>query len=174
MSNIFHSSASQEWGTPLWVMNMIRDVLGPIDFDPASDNFFNVNVQAKTFYSEDSLEKDWLPGTIYLNSPGGKVGNRSQTFLFWEKLMHHRLNGTMPHAIFMAFSVEALQSTQGKGVPSIGEFPLCVPAKRIRFEGHAGKNSPSHSNAIVYVPGTIDRTADFKDVFSQLGVILNV
>jgi len=153
---------------------MVREVLGPIDFDPASDSFGNINVGANQFYSENSLEKPWLDGTIYLNPPGGKVGNKSQTSLFWQKLMAHRVNPRFNHAIFMAFSIEALQNTQGKGCQSIGEFPICIPAKRIQFEGHSGKNSPSHSNAIAYIPGHIDRTPDFKDVFSQLGVVLNV
>lgn len=172
--NIQHESRSDSWATPLEIMNMVRDVLGPIDFDPASDMYFNITVGAKYFYSEGSLEKEWKPGTIYLNPPGGRVGNQSQTCLFWQKLMKQRLKPEFTHGAFMAFSIEALQNTQGKGCPSIGEFPFCVPAKRIRFEGHAGKNSPSHSNAIVYVPGSIDRRADFKDVFSQLGIVINV
>jgi hypothetical protein len=157
------------------IMQMVHEVLGEIDFDPASDTYFNITVQAKQWFSERSLEREWLPGSIYLNPPGGKVENKSQTGLFWQKLMNHRLEcKEFTHAIFMAFSVEALQSTQGKGLPSIGEFPFCIPSKRIRFDGHVGKISPSHSNAIVYVPGNIDASEHFEEVFKELGVVVNV
>lgn len=76
----------------------------------------------------------------------------------------------------MAFSIEALQSTQKPGKKSIGEFMFCVPSKRIKFdtpEGLPDKNSPSHSNMIVYIPGRIDRSEIFIEQFESLGVIIN-
>jgi hypothetical protein len=84
--------------------------------------------------------------------------------------MEYLGDGDLEHAIFMAFSAEALQNTQGKGEPPIMDFPFCVPAKRIRFVSPAGvRSSPTHANVIVYVPGTIDRTDLFIKTFSTIG-----
>ncbi len=79
-----------------------------------------------------------------------------------------REEGKLEHAIFLAFSAEALQNTQGKGCYSICDFAVCIPAKRLHFDTAAPivKNAPSHSNAIVYVPGRVNRTNIFRDVFT--------
>lgn len=174
--NIMHSSRSDCWNTPKEIIEMVKAVLGEIDFDPASSSHANLTVEAKEFYSSSSLSRHWIEGAVYLNPPGGKVGNKSQTGLFWERLMQHAsepLEHGFSHGIFMAFSIEALQNTQRKGCKAIVDFPICIPAKRIRFDGHIGKIAPSHSNAIVYVPGYLDKTKTFKEVFSQLGAVLN-
>jgi len=177
--NIQHSSRTDLWYTPGNILIAARTVLGPIGFDPASDVFGNQRVMATTYYDEgdDGLTRPWPKDiTVWVNPPGSKVGNKSKTGLFWGRLMQHRAEGKLKHAMFMCFSVEALQSTQNKVWPAIGEFPLCVPAKRIRFIGPDGLPgmAPSHSNAIVYVTGTVDVTPKFKRVFSSLGTVLNV
>jgi hypothetical protein len=172
--NIQHSSRTDEWGTPIGVLALAHEVLGQIDFDPASDPFFNARVGASYFYTReiDGLNTDWPDaGTIWCNPPGGKTGNASQTVAFWIKLMAYRSRPCFNHAIFMAFSAEARQTTQGKGVPSINEFPNCTPAKRIAFDRPDGTKggAPSHSNCIVYVPGKLDLTSKFIETFSKLG-----
>lgn len=175
--NVQHSSRTDKRYTPAWIMDQVRCVLGRVDFDPASDERGNINVQASAFLTTGGLEREWGSGAIFLNPPGGKVGNRSQAGLFWSRLMDHRLTHPgFTHAIFMAFSAEMLQSTQGQASIPIAHFPLCIPKKRIRFEaaGPTLKQSPSHSNVIVYIPGSVNKTALFKSVFQETGVILNV
>ncbi len=170
--NIQHSSATPEWGTPENIIELVRAVLGRIDFDPASSPRWNATVQADKFLTErdDGLSAPWAPGALYCNPPGGKIGNHSKTAMFWKRLMSHREEGSLEHAIFMAFSAEALQNTQGKGVLPIMAFPFCVPAKRIRFVSvGVEKIQPSHSNVIAYVPGTTDKSDLFREVFSRLG-----
>lgn len=172
--NVQHSSRQDDWYSPVWLIKHAYEVLGNIDFDPASDMYANLNIGANAFFSEKSLEKEWLGGSLFLNPPGGKIGNQSQTALFWKKLMAHKGRPDFTHGIFLAFSAEALQNTQNKGCEALGEFPICIPSKRIRFDGHSGKNSPSHSNVIAYIPGTVDKTEKFKDVFMNVGTVLNV
>jgi ParB family transcriptional regulator, chromosome partitioning protein len=169
--NIQHSSQSDEWFTPPEIMELVREVLGPINFDPASCEEANKIVQANCYYTENSLTKPWHgTGPIYCNPPGGKTGNKSNVKLFWDKLM----DTDFLHAIFMAFSIEALQTTQSCILP-MAQYPICIPAKRIRFVSPEGKkSSPSHSNCIVYIPDLIDRTEKFTEVFSRIGVVLNV
>lgn len=176
--NIQHSSRSDSWRTPPNVIQLVRDTLGRIDLDPASDLEANKYVGARMFLSEqdNGLTTPWPSDCmVFLNPPGGKIGNKSKTALFWEKLMQYRDAGHLKHAVFLAFSIEALQSTQNKSCKPIAEFPFCVPSKRIAFVAADGsdKNAPSHSNMIVYVPGCIDRTDHFYDTFKSLGNVLN-
>jgi hypothetical protein len=167
--NIQHSSRSDEWYTPKWVMDLVHKVIGYPTFDPASSLEANEVVKATHFFTDRSLEKPWLPGSIYLNPPGGKVKNKSQSRLFWEKLMSHHETGLMTDAIFMAFSAEALQYTQASP-KAITDFTFCVPDKRIRFIHPDGRSeSPSHANVIVYVPGTVDATDSFIQTFQDVG-----
>lgn len=175
--NVQHSSQSDAWGTPRHILAAVRDVLGPIDFDPASSPAFNTNVQAATYFTEeqDALTTPWPnTGTIFCNPPGGKVGNASKTALFWELLMQHRQAQAFDQAIFLAFSLEALQTTQGSK-QSIGDYCFCVPRKRLAFEtpeGIPGK-APSHSNAIVYVAGRINHERLFYSRFSEFGCVID-
>lgn len=168
--NIQHSSHSDEWFTPPEIIKLVKRVLGPIDFDPASCLEANEIVQATHFWTELALEREWLGGSIYCNPPGGKTGNKSNMKLFWEKLLSSKFD----HAIFMAFSIEALQTTQSCKYPMM-YFPLCIPEKRIRFISPEGKkSSPSHSNCIVYVPGYKNETVLFRTTFANVGGFANV
>ncbi len=169
--DIAHASRTDLWYTPGHILDMARTVLGgAIDLDPASDEFGNERVGAAEYYSKelDGLSRPWT-GTVYVNPPGGKRRNRSMTSLFWQKLMSQR--SFITHAVFMCFSAEAATTTQGHGCPSVLDFPICVPARRIQFDGPDGKagKAPSHSNIVVYIPGSKDHTELFLSVFSLLG-----
>lgn len=172
--NIQHSSRSDSWMTPLNIVDRVRLVFGDIDLDPASSLRANIRIGAKNYFTKETngLLQKWA-GSVFLNPPGGKQGNKSMTSLFWTKLMEERSYRHVQQAIFLAFSAEALQNTQRKGWPSIMTFPFCVPAKRIRFDnpGPVAKTAPSHSNVIVYIPGNIDQTELFLEAFTDLGDI---
>jgi len=178
--NIQHSSRQDSWMTPRNIIGLVTRVLGKIDLDPASSYMANKRICASKYFDEASngLEQDWslggMPAALYVNPPGGKVGNKSKTLLFWQKLMRERDLGHIQHAIFMFFSVEGLSVSQGRDCLPATAFPVCIPRKRIRFDwpGDEAKNAPSHSNAIVYVPGTVDRTKEFYDTFRSIGDIV--
>lgn len=173
--DIQHSSRTDQWFTPVPIINRVRAVLGFIELDPASCAEANDIIGAGTYFDihDDGLIQDWSKyKTIFLNPPGGKIGNKSQSVMFWQKLMENR--DSFDHAIYMGFSIEQLAVSQGKGTPAMGEFPFCIPAKRIKFVNPAEeKNQPSHANIIVYVPGREDERELFADVFRDLGTIIN-
>lgn len=174
MSMIQHSSRSDEWHTPPDILEDVRKVLGGIHLDPASSITANRMVMSENIYTRDDngLLQDWTgSSSIYLNPPGGKLGSRSLAIEFWKKLMVTKGIG---HAIFMGFTLEHLASSQGKGVKSMLEFPICIPQRRIKFlkNGTEGKIQPTHSNVIVYVPGTIDNTEKFIELFSKYGATI--
>ncbi len=191
--NVQHSSRHDKWYTPLDIIESVRFVLagesGPIDFDPCSDEFGNSRVKARWYENEDGT--DWyywpqkvtrrvsplLPDTergisVFVNPPGGKTKNRSSPVLFWEALLDFRSRGSLSHAVFLAFSIEQLQTTQ-QCAESMLDFPICIPRKRIKFDtsGPTLPRSPSHSNAIVYVPGSCDNTLEFVKEFSKYGKV---
>ncbi len=174
--NIQHSSRTDRWYTPIDIIEKARTVLEGIDFDPASDDFGNSRVGAAAFLPTHGTYLDLWPGdaSVFINPPGGKTGRRSNSVAFWETLMHYRQGGCLKHAIFMSFSIEHLQTTQGRECLPMLAFPLCYPRKRIRFDssGPTLKTSPSHSNVIAYVPGTVDRTWTFCEVFKELGTVV--
>jgi hypothetical protein len=177
--NIQHSQRTDEWGTPKSIMNLVRDLLGTIDLDPASDAHFNRTVDAYYFFTKedgDSLTRPWLTpaapteAAIFLNPPGGKTCNKSNVVLFWQKLMDEVDAGHVKHAIFMGFSIECLQTTQqcSRAVPS---YPICIPRSRLRFDRKSGLyNAPSHASVIAYIPGTVDETERFISIFQGVGM----
>lgn len=176
--NIMHSSRTDRWFTPEGIIKRVHEVLGQIDLDPASEECIQHRVKAKKILTRDAETSEWLssPGTVFCNPPGGKSGNKSMSGIFWKKMMEERSSGRLTHGIFLCFSIEALQHTQRLGCESIGEFPLCIPKTRIKFDYPNGKSgvAPSHSNAIVYVPGTLNNTESFVQSFKDLGIVLNV
>ncbi len=173
--NIQHASRTDRWLTPESILVRVREVLGEIDLDPASEPFANTRVKAMKYYTRENcgLDQPWH-GSVYLNPPGGKRGNRSLSQLFWSKLMNERNAGRIKHAIFMAFSAESLSVTQGRETAPLGAFMVCVPAKRIRFDDWNGTQgaAPSHSNVIAYVPGTVDESDRFALAFAGLGSLM--
>jgi hypothetical protein len=172
--NIRHSSRTDRWFTPTNIILLAKAVLGDIDLDPASEERANAIVGAKQYITQeqDGLLTPWCEGSIFLNPPGGKIKNKSLSALFWAKLMAHRNDLKFKHGVFMGFSVEQLAVTQNYNCESMLMFPICIPKKRIEFVSPvAVKEAPSHSNVVVYVPGSINNTDRFVEVFSTLGVV---
>ncbi len=180
MSNIQHSSRSDNWGTPENIINLVHSVIGHPDLDPASNTVHNQLVKANRIITkeQDGLLTKWVenakPITVFINPPGGKKGNKSITKLFWKKLIELKEQDLLNEAIFMCFSVEALQNSQLDCKTPIGNFPICIPSKRIKFIDQTAqkRQAPAHSNAIAYIPGIVDKSNLFYEIFSSLGSVM--
>lgn len=174
-----HSSASELWITPQDVIERARHVLDGIDVDAASDAEAQKYVRARRYITAEenalSPSTPWVIGSksqsVFLNPPGGKVGNRSKTALFWERLMEEVSDRRVTHAIFVAFSIEALATCQG--LHPMLYRSLCIPRQRLRYISRTDPTAkaPPHGSAIVYVPGTIDRREVFAETFGVLGAV---
>jgi hypothetical protein len=165
--------------------------MGGIDLDPASHEEANRTVRATRFYTEqdDGLAQSWH-GRVFLNPPGGLV------LEFWRKLLVEHAHERTTEAIWIGYSLEQLQTLQGKGVVTPLDFPFCVPKQRIAFvENEAkkaariakleernrqrialgdkpkpiGKDSPSHANYICYLGPQFAR---FNAVFGRFGKVV--
>ena len=163
---------TSEWFTPVPILERARRVLGTIDLDPASCAVANERVGAGVFHGPGGVNDDGLTafrwcGSVWLNPP-------SPALPWWARLIEARGDVEFRHALFLAFNAELLQTSQGRSYPPIAAFPMCAPAKRIRFvrpDGTPGA-SPRHHSLIVYVPGTVDRRWAFCDAFADLGAVL--
>lgn len=194
--NAQHLSLSDSWMTPQDIIDRTTRTLGGIDIDPASCEAANERVKADHWYDEkaDGLAVEWtIPpwlrrpkgdyapqAAVFCNPPGGKypkghaLGGQGKTGLFWQKLMTERAVGHIKHAVFLFFSIEALSNLQGNDFYSPTQFPVCIPDHRIAYDPPPGvkASQPTHANAIVYVPGTVDDTQAFMAQFAPLGHIL--
>jgi hypothetical protein len=96
---------------------------------------------------------------------------------FWSKLIDQVALGHINHAIFIAYSLEQLQQSLLLQLPMyhMTEYPMCICKRRIQFDqpGRKKPSSPTHANAIIYVPGKENRIAQFRDEFSRYGGMLN-
>ena len=71
--NVMHFSRDDSWRTPIWILDLVREVLGDIDVDPASSFEANENVRATSYLTkeDDGLFTTWFtePKTVYVNPP---------------------------------------------------------------------------------------------------------
>jgi len=98
---------------------------------------------------------------------------KSRAVAWWRKLLEEWLEQHAHEAVFVGFSIDILQASQGERAwPGMLEFPLCVPEKRIRFvsNGKPG-TAPTHGNVIAYLPYEPEGIERFRAVFSELGSV---
>lgn len=204
-----HSSASNEHYTPPEVVEAARETLGVIDLDPASCEIANRVVRARFIYTIDNPghAQPWF-GNVFLNPPGGMVdehframkkkcketgecglapghshvGATSSAKAWWFKLAREWSEGRIEQAIFVAFSLELLQSSQVNappGLPIPMDVPMCVPSSRLKFHTDVADDGalivgeqPTHANVVLYLPRIAHFDADvarFEDAFAQIG-----
>ena len=187
-----HSDKSDQWGTPQDVIEAAREVMGSINFDPCSSAEANERVRAEAYSTDGLNTKQVWHGSVLMNPPGGRTKNPTENVffssavslpeLFWRRLMIEAnymkspslgRGGEVGQAVVVGFTLEQLRMTQ-RAELSMLDFPFCVPAKRLKFFPLRGQKatSPAHSNVLVYVPGSENRTETFVKVFSQFGKVV--
>ncbi len=189
--NAQHSSVSVEHYTPIYIIRAAREVMGDITLDPASCIKGQVTVQADRFFDQatDGLKQSWANEKVWLNPPGGicmadgtpipkgtkglkRKDRVSSAALWWEKLCTEGVD----QAIFLAFSIEFLQTAQKSSVSPLS-FPFCIPSSRIDFldESLMEQGSPTHSNCLIFVPpeeGRLEAIGRFHRYFSPIGQVV--
>lgn len=162
------SSNSNEWYTPKQYIDAVRNTLGSIDLDPASNQTANKTVNATTFYDihDDGFNKSWF-GNVFLNPPYGrdkklKISNQDK----WsEKLIHEYKIGNVKSAILLVNA-----TTETKWFTRLWEYPICFTDHRIKFYRLDGKpKNPVKGQAFVYLGNNSEK---FIQHFSQFGEIV--
>jgi hypothetical protein len=171
VSNVHHSSKSNEWYTPPEYITAVKEVFGGrIDLDPCSSPEANKIVGAREFYCMKGEQSLW-EGSVYCNPPGGKLDGKSSVNTFWDHAMEQRQN--FAQLIFCCFNTNHLRQLQ-RDSGNIDDFAICVPRKRVRYVSPTGTaKAPPHASAFVCVPGDGNeyRTAWFGHVFSRFGAV---
>ncbi len=192
MTNAQHSMVTAEHFTPSDIVEAARKVMGSIDLDPASCSKANEIVKAAGYFSreDDGLLHTWQ-GNVFLNPPGGREfppdeahthgSGRWNSKLWWPKLAEEWSDSNVVQAVFVGFSLEILQNSQGGGSVLVPlDFPFCIPAARTKFlnENLVPQKDPTHANVLVYLPDNRDRfvreegVERFHKEFSQFGRVV--
>jgi hypothetical protein len=129
----FGSTGKDEYFTPSWICEAARECFGgQIDLDPFSQEIANTqHVKAVKYFTraDNSLEQPWY-GNVLVNPPGGRnrLGQKA-----WIKLMNELKACHVQDFVFIAFSTDYMQTTQGHGVRSAAEFFCIFPSKRFPY-----------------------------------------
>lgn len=160
--NARHSKATKRWGTSPDIVEACRRVMGRIDLDPCSEDYFQEVVRAGRHYSllergEDALVLPWF-GRVFCNPPGGLISE------FWNRALTQPCDQLM----WVGFSVEQLCVLADESAHPT-DFSICYLRKRIPFKRHDGyQGSPSHGNYVVGI--NVDHSA-FATEFGPLGKV---
>ena len=150
-------TGNNERYTPPEIIELVREVLGTIDLDPASCNIANETVKAAAFYSsdDDGLSKEWT-GKIFLNPPYSKD--------LIEKFVDKLFESHLDEAITLTHNCT---ETSWGGKLLKNATAVAFPTGRIDCKTPAGDGgSPKQGSMICYFGSNPKK---FIDVFSRIG-----
>lgn len=170
MDEIGTSGKSNEWYTPPYILEAVRNVIGPIKLDPASCELANQTVQAERYFTKDDngLTRPWIADSVYLNPPYGKTeqGDGSNLRYFTQHLIEQYERGNVKQAILLI-----PVNTATSWFPALFAYSICFPSFRIRFIKANGKpsNGVSFGTCFVYFGSNVLK---FAEIFSQFGPVV--
>lgn len=151
-----------EWGTPVEIIEAVREVLGQIDCDPATHAAAQLRIRAISYYTaaENGLGRQWL-GRVFLNPPY----ERGLIEKFAIKLLMELAAKRATEAIVL---VNAQTDTVWFQYLKPVASAECNPIGRVRFLNSDGKpGMPLVGQAILYFG---DRPERFVEVFTRFGI----
>jgi DNA N-6-adenine-methyltransferase (Dam) len=162
------SSESNEWYTPARYIEAVRECLGGVDLDPASNKTANAVVQAATYFTkkDNGLKKDWR-GTFFLNPPYGLDENKnSLAGEFCKKAIYEYQIGNATAGIILVNSLHS-QSWQAP----LYRFPVCFVDHRIKFMSDDGRQNenPTFQNIFIYLGPNV---GGFALTFARFGYVM--
>lgn len=167
-AHVSHNSVNDEWYTPDYLIDAVRDVMGGIDLDPATTAAQNERICAAKFYTkdDDGLTQPWS-GRVFLNSPYSKP----LLSHFVEKLLDE-FYGDVTEAIVLCNNFTETESGQQLLKHAAA---VCFLRGRVKFLSASGEpaNAPLQGQMVLYYGS--DHADAFVDRFTDLGVawILN-
>jgi hypothetical protein len=151
---LMHSSESNEWYTPVEVIEAARA---------------NRVVQASAFYSldDDGLAHVWA-GNVWLNPPYGKDEDNVSNVAVWSAhLIDAYEFGRVEQALLLVNAVP-----DRSWFDPLWNYPICFFSARIKFYTEDGrKPQPTHANAVVYL-GKPENVKQFAQQFGRFGRIV--
>jgi phage N-6-adenine-methyltransferase len=153
---------SDEWYTPIEIVDAARKVLGAFDLDPATCEHAQQRIKARKFYTkdDDGLTKKWA-GRVWLNPPYSQPA-ASQ---FAEKLIAEYKAGNVESAIL----VQNASTDTGWFHALAREAHICLTRGRINFDREDGRGSQNRYGQAFFYLG--DDHKSFEEVFTQFGLV---
>lgn len=167
-AHVGQNSGEYEWGTPIEIIEDARYVLGGVIYvDPASSEFFQQFVQARTFYTAERsglAVKRW-DGAIFGNPP------YSHPLIddFCSKLVAQVNAGHTTRAVWVTNN--ATETVWGQLLLD-NAAATCFPKRRIAFLDRDGRprNQPLQGQMINYF-GDAGGEGRFRERFAKWGVV---
>jgi len=127
---VLTSSETNEWYTPKLIITRARWTMGGIALDPASCPAVNRWIRARRIFTaeDDGLAQDWH-GTVWLNTPYGKTGNRSNQDIWARKLEAEREAGRVTQACLLTKSVPGYAWWERL----FRRYAVCMLRERVEF-----------------------------------------
>lgn len=159
--HVTNNSGCNEWYTPKKYIDLVKQVLGEIDLDPASCEYANKTVEAKQYYSldDDGLLHSWK-GKVFMNPPYHK----EYITPFINKFVSEYTDGNIQEAITLTNN-----ATETEWFNKLVAISTAVvfPSKRIRYDSDSRTtNSPIQGQVFLYFGNNKER---FLKVFSEIG-----
>lgn len=125
------SQLSDEYYTPAWLIDLVRDVLGSIDLDPASCIAAQRIVKANRFYTiaDDGLLLNWKAPTLFCNPPYGKTNGKQNAPLWSEKFVREYRKGNFGSGILLVNMTPGYEWFEKLW----RIFPVCSLRKKVAF-----------------------------------------
>jgi hypothetical protein len=166
--SILTSHQSTEWYTPVWLIDLVKETLGEIDLDPASDPLPQSWIQAETIYTvcQDGLSVHWF-GRVFLNPPYSKTNGKSNSEIWSTKLVEEYLTGNVEEAILLVGSKPGYKWWE----QLFREWPVCMLRDRISFikpDGSKGGQA-KFGHSLFYMGPDAQR---FRHNFSPYGRVI--
>lgn len=153
-----------EWYTPKEIADLVHEVFGKIDLDPASCEEANKFVRAEVFHTKENsgLEKSWH-GRVFLNPPfEGALIKRFAT-----KLSAEYLSGRTTEAIFLTHN--CTDSAWWHSVAGVSSAVLFIKRRVHFWNPSVQKNAPARGQTICYLGISPKK---FIEKFSHMGLIM--
>lgn len=167
--SVLTSHNTVEWYTPPVYIDLVKNVLGKIDLDPASAKFCQKWIKANCWFGkkENGLKQDWKANTVFCNPPYGKEDGKSGQATWSKKMIEEWYKGNFKEGILL------VNSTQGyKWYEQLWEsFPVCCARERIKFVDINGKVGGQAKRGQTFVYFGIN-ILKFKQVFSKIGKVI--
>lgn len=167
---VMTSYDSEDWYTPSRYTDLARRVLGEITLDPASADYPQQWINAKTYWTkaDDGFNREWF-GKVWLNPPYGKVDGKSQQKAWLDKLAREVESGRVKEAVLLVNSKHGYAWYEEMW----RKYTVCCARDRIRFIRPDGRDAGQAKCAqtFVYFGPDIGRKR-FEQVFSPIGRVL--
>ena len=152
-----------DWCTPIEYVDAVREVLGTIDLDPATNEYGQSIIGASKFYTkqDDGLVHEWR-GRVFLNPPYSVP----MIDKFASKLLAEYMTGNVTEAIVLTNNSTETQWFQG--LLSVCQV-VCFPSRRLKFWKNGNEVFATRQGQAFFYFGTSDK---FAKVFAAFGTVL--